>query len=365
MERLNDQAQQILRRIAQVWQVEDHRARWNTSSGQSMPGFEWWPGDFRVAAWVEVPSNPEGDAVLKVVVRTDFLRDVAIDSERFETMTAMMAGHATSTYAWIYPPRSVWQRHEPREESPSLWFNSSVYVTPDNIGWMPDLLATTALLQPINAQIQARAFAEILESGAPDMTRPAELQDAGLDDILEVVAQVYAPLGEQPSRWARTDEFEQFIETWGRSDDCFGFSDRNEMTLETPFGNDSARIMFLTAERHPQLGHGLLVTLQLPHAGDRLTMARTAAWLNSLEGISWTDFPQLGCWHARENRPGQGGVAFALFMPNALYRPVLATNIGIWFLRRARWAREQMFPHLQDVAMMDILQRRLGGMEKT
>ncbi len=364
MQQLRDSVQQILQRVAEVWQVEDNRVQWSKPSVQDTPGFDWWPGDFRVRVYADWPLEIEARSAVKVTVRTDFLKNVAISSDRFETMMTMMAGYSASTYAWIYPPRAVWQRLGPLEEGPPLWFSSSAYVTSDNIGWMPDLLATTSLLQPINAQLQAHAFAEILDSGTPDITRPAELRDAGLDDILEIVAEVYAPLGEQPSRWSETDEFDRFIETWGRSDGCYGHSDRNEMTLETPFGKESALIRFLTTMRHPQLGHGLLVTLQLPYADDCLTIATAASELNFHEAMSWTDFPQLGCWHAHENRPGQDGLAFALFVPNALYRPVLATNIGIWFLRRARWAREQMYPDLQDLAMIDILRHRYDDLEK-
>jgi hypothetical protein len=54
----------------------------------------------------------------------------------------------------------------------------------------------------------------------------------------------------------------------------------------------------------------------------------------------------------------QQGVAFALFMPNALYRPITATNIAFSFLLRARWARELMFPDLQDATIIDVLERR-------
>jgi hypothetical protein len=126
------------------------------------------------------------------------------------------------------------------------------------------------------------------------------------------------------------------------------------MTLETPFGNDSALIQFLTEVRHPQLGHGLLVTLQLPYADTPSAIARAAAELNLLEAITWTSFPQFGCWQANETRAGQVGLAFALFIPNALHR--LATEIAFWFLR-ARWAREQKFPDMRDVAMIDITQR--------
>jgi hypothetical protein len=355
--------EQILKRIAKVWEVDDNRIRWKEPSGHEAAGFEWWPGDFRVRVRADYRKQSGADSVIRVTVRTDFLKDVAIDNEHFEQMSTEIAGYSTSTYAWVYPPQDFWQKYgDLSEESPRLWFSSSVYVVPETISWMPDLLATTALMQPINAQLQARALAEILGSGVPDVTRPAELQDAGLDDMLEVAAQIYAPLGEQPSRWAGTDEFEQFAQTWGRADNCFGTADPNQMTLETPFGDDSALIRFLTTERHPQLGHGLLVTLQLPYSGDRLTMVRAAAWLNFFEASTWTDFPQLGCWYARENR--QQGVAFALFMPNALYRPITATNLAFSFLLRARWARELMFPDLQDAAMIDVFERRHLGETK-
>jgi hypothetical protein len=180
-----------------------------------------------------------------------------------------------------------------------------------------------------------------------------------LDGILEVIAQVFAPLGEKPSRWAATGEFEEFAEKWGKSDLCFGFGDSSEMTLETPFGSHSALIRFRTAEKHPQLGHGLLSTLQLPYSADRLIIAREAAALNLFEFLSWTSFPQLGCWHSNQNHGQGAGLAFSLFLPNALYRPGLATQIAFWFLRRARWIREQGFPDTKDVNMLEILKRPL------
>jgi hypothetical protein len=223
---------------------------------------------------------------------------------------------------------------------------------------MPDLLANTGIIQPINAQIQAPTMPEMLGSGSPDTSRPEALRDAGLDGILEVIAQVFAPGGQKPSRWAGTGEFEDFAEKWAKSDFCFGFGDASGMTLETPFGSDSALIRFRTAEKHPQLGHGLLITLQLPYSADSLTIARQAAELNLSEYISWTDFPQLGCWHSNQNPGEQEGLAFSLIMPNAVYGPGLATNIAFWFLRRARWVREQGFPDIKDLTMLEIFNKR-------
>src|SRR4051794_19885377 len=129
MQQLSDSIQQILQRVAEVWQVDDNRVQWSKPSAQDTPGFDWWPGDFRVRVRAHWPLETEAGSAVKIIVRTNFLKDVAIGSDRFETMTTMMAGYATSTYAWIYPPRALWQRLGPLEEGPALWFNSSAYVT--------------------------------------------------------------------------------------------------------------------------------------------------------------------------------------------------------------------------------------------
>jgi hypothetical protein len=258
------------------------------------------------------------------------VKDIAVDTGHFEEKAAEASRFVTSAYAWV-------------GLRPALWFSSSGYMSSETGGWMTELLANTGIIQSINAQIHAAGVSKMLGTGSPDTSRPEALKDAGLDEILEVVAQVYAPLGEKPSRWAGTDEFEKFAEQYGRSDACFGFGDPSGMTLETPFGSDSALIMFRTDEKHPQLGHGLLVTLQLPFLADRLAIAKEVAELNLLEYLSWTGFPQLGCWHLGQNRGEQYEVAFSLFMPNALYKPVLVTNIAAWFVMRARWVRKRDF----------------------
>jgi len=142
-----------------------------------------------------------------------------------------------------------------------------------------------------------------------------------LDDILEVVAQIYAPIGKEPSRFAGHNEFEEFAENYARNDNCFANGDANGLPLETPFGSDSALIRLRTEEAHPQLGNGLLATLQMTYSGDALAMANQAAELNFLETVSWTGFPQLGSWHTSQNREEDEVVAFTLFVPNALYTP--------------------------------------------
>jgi hypothetical protein len=200
-------------------------------------------------------------------------------------------------------------------------------------------------------------MAETFGSGEPDTSRPTHLRDLEFDEMLDVVAKVYVPHGRGPSRWSDTGEFEAFVEQWGRSDQCFGSADYTGMSLETPFGSESALIHFSTEEEHPQLGNGLTAILQLPFADTSIAIAKEVAALNLLEAVSWTGFPQLGCWHAIDIRPGQKAPAFTLFMPNVLYRPGLITHFAMWFLLRVRWVREQRHPAMQDLPLTDIAER--------
>jgi hypothetical protein len=350
---LDELGQQVLERIAEIWHI-DSGIRWIKSEENEAPGFDRWPGDFRVSVRVSVPEPKDADGQLKVVVSTDFLKDVAIESDRFAEWVAATGAYTTSTYGLVYPSLDT---GGPTPASRSLRLSSTAYVTRETFASMPDLLAHCALIQPINAQLYASMMSEVLGSGKPDTSRPADLSHLEFDEMLDVVANVYVPHGRGPNRWSGTGEFEAFAEQFGRSDRCFGSADHAGMSLETPFGSERAFIHFLTDEEHPQLGHGLTAVLRLPFVGTSHAIAKEVAALNLLEAVSWTGFPQLGCWHAIDVRPGEKAPAFTLFVPNVLYRPGLITHFAMWFVLRARWAREQRYPDMQDLPLADIPKR--------
>ena len=145
----------------------------------------------------------------------------------------------------------------------------------------------------------------------------------------------------------------------GRSDNAFGFGDARGLTLETPFGDDSALIRLLTDQPHPQLGNGLLATLQLPFFGEPKVIASECVFLNYFERASWTDIPLFGCWHPHASRGNRECPAFTSFIPNALHQPGIATNMALWLLGRARWVRHERWPNLQDKTMAEILKARM------
>lgn len=352
-------ALKALSRISEIWQIDDERLETVDESNTDVIGFNWWPGDYcvRVRAYLK-PENKDYPG-FKLQMMTDFISDIRLN-ERFEQMSADLSRYSTSTYAWVYEPAFLQSQKRTANKSTNMFLSSSIYIYEEIADWATDLFAHSSIIQPINAQIQAGAMAEIFGTGKPNQSKISPNAAFGLDNILEVVSDVFAPQGKKPSFFAGSPEFEEFTEKYARQDICFGMGDVNGMTLETPFGNDSALIRFLTSEKHPQLGHGLLMTIQLPWFDEKLEIARQTAELNYYETVRWTDFPQLGCWHSAEGRDSEHGVAFSLFLPNAVFKPGLITNLAFWAVARAQLVKRIKFPEIKSASMNEIMKRRFS-----
>jgi hypothetical protein len=124
-----------------------------------------------------------------------------------------------------------------------------------------------------------------------------------------------------------------------RNDNCFGMADPKGMSLETPFGSDTALISFNTEDAFPTLGHGLHVRTMIRTSATPEQICANARLLNYLEAADWTDFPQLGCWHFQPLSDEQRLLAHSCFIPNMFFGDGLVTNYGLWAIARALWAR--------------------------
>ena len=195
----------------------------------------------------------------------------------------------------------------------------------------------------------------------PDFSRSSEfLSEASIDEILTVDAQAFAPKGRERNAWAGSGEFAQVAETYGRNDQCFGNGDGNGAVLETPVGTASALVHLFTNIDHPQLGAGLLSTLQHPFKKSESKTLDDALWLNYFESIEWTNVPQLGSWFSKDVGDGQCRVAHSFLLPNAVYAEGLVANAALWQVARARWAKATLYPDMPDLTMLEILNRRAG-----
>jgi hypothetical protein len=350
---LRDIGKQAVEQVAAIWQVDPARCI------QREDGFDWWPGDFRVAVTTHGRNDRQNPDSCGLTIRTDLLKDVPIEDQRVAELVALMARSSASTYAWVYPPAEVWSLQASPSDRPKLWSGSTANLTTENADWLPGFLALMSLLQPIDAQLLAAEMAELLPGATPDVSSPGGMKLKGLDPILGFAANVYAPIGNEQNRWVGTGEFEAHAERWGRSELCFGTGDAQGLTMEVPFGQDSALISLQTDRPHPQLGTGLLGTIQLPIHDEFGLIAHECARLNFMETF-WTDIPLFGCWNPHTSRDGKDYPAFTSFVPNCLYQPGLASHLAAWLVRRARWVRTERFPQLRDRTMLEILNERLG-----
>lgn len=350
----------VLKRIADDWAIEPSRLHWDNDGPSGYSAFSWWPGDFCVTARASLhPANT--DQAVRIRIDTDFIHGIDRGSEAAALQVASTAHLYTSGYALVYTPpelESLAAEATFHDRDPGrLWFSTTAYVREETAGWLPQFLGRMAILQPITAQFQADGLASVLHA-EPHKSSDISETNAPPDDILNVLSEVIVPIGREPSRWDGAEEFAAFAERWGRNDNCFGMGDPAGLTLEAPFGADSALIRFLTDQPHPQLGNGLLATLQLPVIADALTVAKLANELNYMEANFWTGFPLTGCWHSRM-AGDDVGIAFTTFIPNVLYQPGIATNVAFWMLHRARWVRSERYPDLVDLPMIEILRSRM------
>jgi hypothetical protein len=318
-----------VKRIAKGWLVDADRIRWVDD------GFDWWPGSFQVE--VRAGAHAGLPDRWKLSVRTKYLQDVPIDNPSFETAMSGL-GMFASSYSLVQGPRRARGRQEGDEDSADLFLFSSVYIDANLFDSLPQVFGALAILQPIDAEIRAIGHAELV--GAEPAYGPrGKVQEH--DELLELVANLYAPAGEMPSWWSGASEFYEFDDENLISQGVAITNDDDHLALDVPLGNGTALIRLWATERHIQLGNGLLVTLQLPSApGDDIS--RLAAFLNQSEAADWTNIPQLGCWHRRLLPDEKAELAHTSFVPNVLGTEGLATNFALWTLARARWAHNML-----------------------
>jgi hypothetical protein len=354
MEKRTDIGFKALEGIASAWQVDGERTNWHRD------GFEWWPGQFRMSLRVSESLVYAGVPGYKLTAQTDLVKNAGADRQALLAHVQTFGRLAPTYAALVRPSREAGAA----EGAVDLSLATSVYLNEENSGWLPRFFSSVAILQPVDAQTFAKPIAEALD-GELDTSTP--LPGEGhlpLDEMLEIVDKIYLPLGQEISKWHGTDEFEQAMDYFSQSDRLFGNADPTGLTVETPFGGDSALIQLVTGQAHPRLGNGLLATLQIPWFPGLDETLKAAETFNLMESETPNFVPQLGHWCANETRGGAVGPAFSTFLPNAVYGPGLAMYLAGWMVARARWMKEAAWPELEDSTMEQILEARLAAMSR-
>lgn len=297
-----------------------------------------------------------GSGRTRITIATDFLRALPANDPSFVRQAGNLPQHHCLMYALVYPPHTVADKN-PDEHVADMHFRSSAYVDESLVGWLPSFLAQMSIMQPIDAEMLSDEAPKFLGAGQPALAR-ASRRELTADDVMMALPQMIDDAGMEPSSWIGEGEFEAFAEMHARNDACFGFGDDESMTLETPFGSDSALITFTTDRPRMVFGNGLHVTTQIRLLQPFEEVCRIAALFNHLESEQWTDFPQLGCWHPAEAQEGMANLHHTVFVPNYFYRPGFVANFGMWALARAAWARSILLPDAKNLTMREIIEAR-------
>jgi hypothetical protein len=199
-------------------------------------------------------------------------------------------------------------------------------------------------LQVADAHIKADGLARLL-GGEPDVSNhPSSEHRQEPDDMLGLIASLFAPRGAGVSPWTEAD-FTAAADMQARPW-VLATAGSTGLTAEFPFISDvpaaiagcteTALLTASSTERHPQLGSGLLLRLQLPINFPKDCGAEAAVTLNLLEAAKRTDAHTLGAWCLGPDlgdRGDQHSVNFVSFVPAAAYRrgllEVLALDMGI------------------------------------
>lgn len=344
---------QAIKRIADLYQIAKEECIWHER------GFDWLPGDHKVSIYFETDENLENEKTFRLVFQTAFIKNLSlpVKAKLIESISSF-----APSYGYVYPSEGQVNYHQKlsgkEQLDINLWFKSIAYLREDTASWLPEFFGRMAILQPVDAQRNAKLVAELL-GGSPDLSSFNGAEKSH-DEILNVPQDIYVPLGIDASKWINTGEFQEIADRFGKSDICFGNGDSSGLTLETPFGKNSALIRLITDIAHPALGNGLLSTIQLPfwESGDEV--GDVCAHLNYLNSLYWTNFPYLGSWFAKQMKDDVYCPAYSSFIPNALYAPNLASNMALWGVAGAQFAKEKIWPDIKNVTMAEVYKKRFG-----
>jgi hypothetical protein len=105
--------------------------------------------------------------------------------------------------------------------------------------------------------------------------------------------------------------------------------------------HNTAMLQISTEERHPDIGPGLFIVLQMPHRiEDEEKLGRVIDSLNRVEAAPLDSPPHFGAWCVGATLGDNP--SYVSFLPNGLHLPGIAANFAIWNYHRAQIAAAQL-----------------------
>lgn len=298
--------------------------------------FEWWGHRLRQVVSAAPAVESRGIDICLLSARTEVARDVVLSDRLEEAIAALNMGAAMNAL--------VLDR-----EARRLFLSCHMVVHREILGWAVPLFMGAVAMQVAEAHVQAGPLSSLLGCQPDESAHPVSGPREEPDEMLSVMETLFAPAGQGPSRFPSV-ELEEIAEEDSGPSVLSNASDGG-LTAEFPFygatpsilnvarGGHGPQTALFTAsleEAHPRYGSGCLMLLRLP--------------LSSLDGPAVNDLNRaeaegvpsygFGAWCVQDGTP-----VYALFLPNALYRPGLMKAMTMGAFGRCMWTRDYLARH--------------------
>jgi hypothetical protein len=214
-------------------------SQWST---QEERGFTWWVKDFAQRVWAEEAIDDDGFTIYRVHARTDLWKNVPNTDEYVEKLNALSMHASMSGLI------------RPEYDPDRVQLATTVYVHEETLDWVKVVFGLAVAIQAADAQIRGAEMARLLGAQSDTSSHPVSGARPYMDDMLNTIKTLVAPLGREPSRWIAAD-FEQAAEAL-RGQSIPASSDKHGLTAEFLF-QDPPSILQVSNEES-QLGNGIL-----------------------------------------------------------------------------------------------------------
>ena len=356
----------VVDRVRQLWKVDNELMCWmGDVSPRAMLtegyGFDWWPGDFKVSLRVHGPHRVDaGDDVptYRMSVRTEVLEGVDVTaSSALVQLAEANAGRPGLALA-LAPPEIVAMDAEIDRHLP-VHMSTVAYVNAGTWGWLADVFAGVAVLQPGEVQRIAADLAGRMGGRIAHALPPGQAGNTPHDEML-MVDELYLLDGAAPDLELAAREFPEIMSRWGSTEWTYGHAEEGRACLEMSFGDQSALLWLHRDLALERLGYGLTANLMLPYRASAQETAQLANFLNYSEAGGWTDgYPALlGTWLAQVEEDGLYRLCHRSFVPRLLDRDGIGAAVTDWMLSRAQWAKRTCWPDLRNRPLAETLSHR-------
>lgn len=283
-------------------------------------GFTWWGGPCAQRIWAEEAYDDKGVVISRVHASTDLVRIVE-PTEKILRVLSATANFATMSGFTI--------------EDGAVQSRASVWVHEGTLEMWKHIFAVAAAVQNASAQIEAKALAVALGCQPALSAHPDSGIRDDLDDMLNVIEAVIAPMGRGTSKFIGPD-FTAAERVAGPRVSVLTTASDDGLTSELAFGNDTSMLLMMTDQPNPRLGSGLLSVLTLPIRLPEAEIPKRIFELNRLEVEELNHAPFLGSWCKHPSLDGL--IAHVSFLPNVCALPNLPMQLLMYAAARNQWA---------------------------